>query len=266
MIWQADYFEKVLMSGRTQPLVLGCSPELTASESSSPASQQAQRIFVVKAIGLPEVNQWNLFNELCGNRLARRLGIETPEPSLVNISQEFIDALSSLSSIEHRPQAGLAVGCEYFKGGFATPVIHSSLTMEEATQATSIYAYDLLVQNPDRRTGRPNCAFHGKRIIAYDFEMSFSFLFAILQKGEPWQVSLHGLAQDHFFRGYISKHEVNWRPFISAVRLLDDAQFKEVFEDIPNSWEPWAERVRDHVMSVAMNSDQFELELQRSLL
>src|SRR5690349_10893886 len=112
MIWQADYFERVL-SGRTRPLVLGCSPELTASESSGPDPQQEQRIAVVKAMGLPEVNQWNLFNELCGNRLARKLGIETPEPLLINISQEFVDALSSLFNIEYKPHAGLAVGCEY---------------------------------------------------------------------------------------------------------------------------------------------------------
>jgi hypothetical protein len=209
----------------------------------------------------------NLFSEYYGNQLARELGIGTPEPALVNISQELIDALRvSLSNYGINPQPGIGVGCQYFRGGFTSPQVSIDLTIEERAQAAAIYAFDLMVQNPDRRSDKPNCAFLGKDLVAFDFEMCFSFLLAILQRGEPWEVSKHGLGPNHFFYPNLKKHSADWDPFISMCSKLDAASLDQLFSEVPDSWQEWARKVREHVLDVIMYLNDFKMELQRSLL
>ena len=188
-IWEAERLEDVLGNGRTQPLVIGCVRRTTtatgADELGPGGGSGSRRSMVVKSLGLPEVTQGGRCAELFGNLLARELGVDTPAPALVDLAPEFIEAIKpALSPRGLHPLPGLAAGCEYFQGGFASAVRGAKLAPEELAQAARIYAFDLLVQNPDRRPEKPNCAQRGVRFIAYDFEMAFSFLLVIGQKDE----------------------------------------------------------------------------------
>jgi hypothetical protein len=69
-------------------------------------------------------------------------------------------------------------------------MVIKALGLPEVTEAARIYAYDLITQNPDRRADNPNCGSYNGRLVAYDFEMAFSFLYAIPgTAGEPWEVA-----------------------------------------------------------------------------
>jgi hypothetical protein len=221
---------------------------------------------VVKSLGLPEVTQSSLCAELFGNLLARELGVETPAPALVDLTPEFVEAIKpALFPRGIRPQPGLAAACEYFRGGFASAVPDAALTRGELAQAARIYAFDLLVQNPDRRPEKPNCAQRGGRFMAYDFEMAFSFLLVIGQKDEPWEVAKHGLGPKHLFYSSLRAAEIDWEPFLTDLAGLSDDRLDWLEGCMPEAWRPWTARVRRHLVAAKMHLSEFAWELRRSL-
>ena len=82
--WQAVWFEGVMPAGRTRPLLLGC-------VRGNPARRERRR-FVIKAIGLPEVESFSLAHEFLGCRLARAYGLAAPRAEVVELSAEFLTA------------------------------------------------------------------------------------------------------------------------------------------------------------------------------
>jgi hypothetical protein len=211
-VWKAEWLEQEIGAGRTQPLAIGCIR--TSSET-----PRERRVMIVKAQGLPEITESKLFNEVFGNLLAQELGVATPTPALVEISPLFlVVSRHGLSGKRQHLQSGLAVGTERLEGLMPVPP-GAHLSKDELAQAALIYGFDLLVQNPDRRIDNSNCAKQGDRLVAFDFEMSFSFLLAIVQEGEPWEVSKQSICRNHIFRAALQRaSEVNWRPFIGRLR------------------------------------------------
>ncbi|MEK6300669.1 MAG: hypothetical protein AABO41_08115 [Acidobacteriota bacterium] len=267
--WEAQRFEKVLDVGRTRPLVVDCAYYSSASsEEETSESPPDHRLMVVKSVGHPEVTETSLFCEVFGNLLARELGVATPTPALVNLSPEFVQAVSPLVAeygISLTPSLGS--GCEYLHGGLTPAVPGAFLTQEEVEQATLIYGFDLLVQNPDRRWDRPNCASLAGSLIAFDFERSFSFLLPIIGGlAPPWEVSRHGIGANHLFYSILKAKAPSWTPLIVRLRALTAERLEQLASALPGAWQSEAARVREHITEVIMNLPQFELELQRSLL
>ena len=138
----------------------------------------SMRSLVVKAIGLPEVTRHGLICELLGNLLARELGVVTAPSAIVDIDPDAADAINGglvREGLASRP--GLAVGCNYLRP--LLPVI-GALPEQVEPDVPRLFGFDLAVQNPDRRSDNPNCALYENRLLAYDFEMSFSFLMQVL--------------------------------------------------------------------------------------
>jgi hypothetical protein len=261
-IWEARRLDKVMASGRTHPLVLECEWK----EGREPSRFQ---IMVVKAVGLPEVTEKSLFNELFGNMLANEFGISTPAPGLVHLSEGFAKLANSSAVLrQHQIQirAGLGVGCEYFSQGFAQVIPGTHLTVEELEQAAQLYAFDLLIQNPDRTARKPNCAFRAKQLMAYDFELGFSFLLPVIGLAAPWQVSAHGISTTHVFRPGLKEQRIDWQPFIGALRKLSKKRLIALIETLPEGWRAYGEQVAEHLLEARSKAKTLELELQRSLL
>jgi hypothetical protein len=235
----------------------------------SPADRPRNQTFVVKALGLPEVDQGSICRELLGNILARELGIETPDPAVISISQHFAAAANPvLAQSGLKIAVGMAAGCEYIRGGLTSIPMEALLNAEEIEEATRLYAFDLSVQNPDRRREKPNCAFLGSRVIAFDFEAAFSFLFPILgPKTEAWEVSKHGIAPLHLFQARLKakKATVQWAAATNKLGLIDDIRFKEVSSWVPEFWTQEAQNVLAHLASINAHLSELQLELQASL-
>jgi hypothetical protein len=269
--WEAERFEKVLEAGRTRPLVVDCAYYPAASsdeETNISAGPPDHRLMVVKSLGHPEVTEISLFSEVFGNVLARELGVATPTPAIVNLSPEFVDAVGPLVAeygVSLAP--GLGSGCEYLHGGLTPSVPGGFLTQEEFQQATLIYGFDLLVQNPDRRRDKPNCASLAGFLIAFDFERCFSFLLPIIGGlAQPWQVSRHGIAGNHLFHSVLKAKAPSWTPLIGRLHALTAERLDQLASSLPGTWQSEAPRVRQHVIEVIMKLQEFVLELQRSLL
>ncbi|MDQ3712211.1 MAG: hypothetical protein M3388_08345 [Acidobacteriota bacterium] len=227
---------------------------------------------LVKANGLPRITTLDLYCEILGNLLAREFGIETPEPFIVRIDTEFVQAIRKpLWEKSIMIKAGLGVGCEYYSQGFTAIASNMFLSKEKLEQAIMIYGFDLLTQNPDRREANPNCALKGNKIIAFDFEKSLSFLFPILgQQPEAWELSKLKLSGDerHVFKSNLKarEKEINWQPLIEKMKRINTEKLEEICSLIPLEFGNYTDKICGHFASIMSNSKKLELELQRSLL
>jgi hypothetical protein len=251
-------------NGTTKPLVIECE----YSDENIPV----RKTILVKTKGLPRITTLDLYCETLGNLLARELGIETPEPFIVRIDKDFVQATKkSLWEESIKIEAGLGVGCEYFSQGFSAINSSMYLSKEKFEQAVMIYGFDLLTQNPDRRETNPNCAVKGDKIIAFDFEKSLSFLYPILgQKPEPRELSKLDLTGNdrHIFKSNLKakEKEINWQPLIGKVKQINKEKLEEICSFIPIEFGNYTDKICEHFASIVSNSERLELELQRSLL
>lgn len=253
--WEVQYLEKVL-DGRTRPLVLRCT-QLGVNPSPVP------RTLVVKALGLPEVTRLGLICELLGNILARDLGVLTATPALVEIDEAAAAALNmSLQGKGLKVEPGLAVGSTFLRP--LHPVI-GTLPDDAAAEVPRLYGFDLAVQNPDRRVNNPNCALFEEKLLAYDFELAFSFLMMVGNAFEAWEVSKHGLCAQHIFYPRLRKKKPSWEPLLASLRELTAERLDDLIGCLPADWQGDVQRVRTHLVSLLGALDEFERELQESV-
>jgi len=253
--WEVQYLERVL-DGRTHPLMLRCT-QLGVNPSPVP------RTLVVKALGLPEVTRLGLICELLGNMLARDLGVLTATPALVEIDQDTADALNmSLQGKDLKVEPGLAVGSTFLRP--LHPVV-GTLPDDAATEVPRLYGFDLAIQNPDRRTSNPNCALFEEKLLAYDFELAFSFLMVVGSAFEAWEISKHGLAAQHIFYPRLRKKNPAWRPLLASLRALTPKRLEELIAHLPTDWQGDVQQVRTHLLSLLGALDELERELQESV-
>jgi hypothetical protein len=255
--------EDIKLNGSTKPLVIECE----YSDENIPK----RKTLLVKTIGLPRITALDIYCETLGNLLAREIGIETPEPFIVKIEEDFIDINQKrLREESIKIKAGLGTGCEYFESGFTPVKSNMFLSKEKFEKAILIYGFDLLTQNPDRTENNPNCAMKGDSIIAFDFEKSLSFLFPIFgQKVKPWEFSKLNFSGNnrHVFKSNLKakENEINWQPFIEKVKQIEKENLEEICSFLPIEFGNYTDQVCEHFMSIVSNSRHLEFELQRSL-
>lgn len=254
--YTAFRFIKILESGRTIPLLLECEAVDDVGEL---------RKFVVKVRGLPEVGEYELFVETLGYLLAKELGVQTPLPALIEISQEFIDIVNPiLKESGLSIEAGLGFGSELI-----SPVVAASsyktLNSEQTERAVGIFCFDLLIQNPDRLVTNPNCLFSNGNFVAFDFNMAFSFLLLIGKTNEPWEVSKHQIHTTHLFFPALSGKSINFKSFINKVRGLNGERIEEILTAIPFGDSRWDDKIRSYMISIEENVEKLELEFARCL-
>lgn len=257
--YDATRFVKVLESGRTRPVLLEC--ELADDNGVSVGS------FVVKAADLPEVEEYGLFAETLGYLVAAELDIETPTPVLCRLSDEFVAAVNPvLRSHGLSLQTGIGFGSEHLGTGLVSASAEKHLDAEQTAAALKIFCYDLLIQNLDRTERNPNCLIKNGRIIAFDFNVAFSFLLLIGHADEPWEVSKHLSENRHLFYRALKGKSHDFKPFINRVASLSQERIDEILKAIPFGNGRWNDRIREHFRSIVENAAKLEIEFARSLI
>jgi hypothetical protein len=257
-IWEAVRLEKQLGAGRTKPLLIDCELE---------GVERARRSrFVVKTLGLSEVTRASLCNEFFGHAVARACGAITPDAALISLSKPFIEANAATFAawgLEISP--GMGMGCVYIPGLIPLP---SPLAFrdDDLQSAATVYAIDMLTQNPDRRRDNPNCGLGDDgKITLFDFDQAFSFRLAILRP-DPCHVSEFGFHRQHVFYESLRNRHVDWAPFLNAANGLTGETILSWLADLPIDWREDAQPVVDHITTLSTRLTEFGDELARSLL
>ena len=159
--------------------------------------------YVLKYRGAERMTPSTSAKELLAAFMAIELGIQTPQPALVYVTDNFLETLT-----HHVDYQNILKG----KGvNFGSVNVHPNnniiyqqqLTPEQQQQALQIFVFDLWIQNADRRFEKPNMFFSQDKIFVIDHELAFSFLdvFAFVPQSPPFLLDDMEInsAKNHFF-------------------------------------------------------------------
>jgi hypothetical protein len=194
--------------------------------------------------------------------------VRVPRVALINISDLFV-----LTTAEHLRQRGLslspgvAVGTVYLSG-LAPVTRRPALRDDDIEVAARIYCLDMGLQNPDRRSTNPNCAYDAGTLVAFDFENAFSFRFMVGNRPDPWDVTQFGFHEQHLFHAALRSRGagVRWKQLVADFGRADEPWLTESYGTIPPAWLDTAEQIVSHVRILGDHLAEFERELGRSVL
>lgn len=217
---------------------------------------------ILKTIGRHVIDR-SLCCEYFGNAIAREMGLHTPTPHMIDIDSATASAINSDSRVRGAGLTipnGMAVASEWLRPSTA-PATGQHLGGVQAEEAARIYAYDLMLQQPDRTVTNPNVIEVRGHFVAIDFETSCSFLFSIGSSAPPWRVSSLPYARNHFFRSRLRRDTVDWRALVGQMLSLDVSHIAACVPGLPSSWHDDCERVLDHIQRLRDRMDDLAWEI-----
>lgn len=222
---------------------------------------------LVKAIGCPEIRSpWQLTTEVMGNVVARMMGVQTPRPAFVEISdavaRQVNDSLQS-AGFKFEIKPGVAAGCELLRA-LAPFTVGQTLSLELRTQAIDLFIFDMLSQNADRRAEKVNCGLTKDGLVAFDFELCFAHLFVPLigtQQRLPWEPSNSMDARKHLFYREARSRPPESRYVADLVRRFTEQWRDEVMATVPTEWTREASRIGEDLLSIGDHAEDFARDL-----
>ncbi len=267
MQWIAKEVEDLKTVGRTKPLVASCTLATASLADVGTAPQPNSISFVLKYPGSPEFRPSMLYSEMLTSLIARHVGISTPTPAVVEITAQFAAAANNVLpsyGCHHSIVPGLAYGSEYIRTGLRPIIAGMSMTSTQLAQAALIYAFDLLIQNSDRKVDNPNCQQYRDGYIIYDHELAFSFVYILGEGAKPWQLPDNS-HRNHLFYRDLRGRDIDWMQVLAPFRTLTDELLNEFHSKIPFQWDAYSGKIRKHLSEVIINIEDFGKELHASL-
>jgi hypothetical protein len=216
---------KPLSSGRTKPCLLVAQDE----------AGQEQEV-VVKWRSGPETKDVGGICELIGSLLADDFDLPAPKSVLVDIEADFYRAIP-WPEISKLAQASIGLN-------FASTFLPSMTTWPTGrpvpsgfrTRASEVFAFDALIDNPDRRTNKPNLLWSGDEIRLCDHEQAFSFLRGVIGWRPAWSGQGLEFLRNHVFYVQLKGQAFDWRRMSGALDAISDKRLKEYAEAVPDEW------------------------------
>jgi hypothetical protein len=224
-------FIKPMSNGRTRPVMLGC-------EDAS-----GDRTEVVVKFRSRELTAKAQIAELLAAQLADDIGLDVPRAVVVNVPPGF-EAIVPDPELAALVKASLGdnVGSVNIGPGFTTWPIGRAPHGGQRDQAAAIFAFDLLVQNPDRRVNNPNLWARSDRLGVYDHEQAFSSLFLPIIGGAPmpWvatdQAAGFDFLKQHVFYAALRGGSLDLDSFDEKLGDLTDEALEGYAEAVPKEW------------------------------
>ncbi|MBA3352998.1 MAG: hypothetical protein H0U23_11375 [Blastocatellia bacterium] len=228
----ATDFIPSLKNGRNRPLLLNCRD--AAGES----------LEVVTKFRGHEMNEKSQLVELVSAQLADDLGLDVPRAAVVDVGTDFYTIIPNADDAEMvRASAGLNFGSVHLGSGFTTWPPGRAPHGAQRDQAAAIFAFDALIQNPDRRAENPNLWVRSDRLGVYDHEQAFSFLFLPIIGGapRPWnpvnQATGFPFLESHIFYAPLRGGRFDLGSFEERLADLSDAKIDGYVEAVPEEWQ-----------------------------
>lgn len=167
---------RVLSRGRTKPCLM-----LARDDAGNEVE------VVVKWRAAMELKATGLVCELMAGLLADDLDLPVPKPYVVDLEQGFHSVITTpdVSNLA-RSSVGLNFGSGKLPPGYSIWAREKPIPMLLRPLAAEIFAFDTLIQNPDRRQVNPNLLTNGDEMYRCDHEQAFSFLAGVIGAKPPW--------------------------------------------------------------------------------
>jgi hypothetical protein len=165
-----------------------------------------------------------------------------------------------------RNSVGLNFGTKLVTGFIRGPV--DNFIREAMWQcAVDSFAFDALIQNPDRRYGNANRFTRGDSLLVFDHEMAFSFLAAVLPSPTPWKVDQQQYLRDHVFYRRLKSKPLDLTGFTASLGGLSDGLLGGIRADVPAEWNNEnVVKIERHLRAVQEHRGEFAEEVRRFLV
>ena len=254
---RAVRFEKVMGSGRTQPCLMACEDD---------AGQEVE--IVVKMRGHPQITPGGLMAEALASLLALDLDLPVPCPFLVRIERDLADSIPDPEIREvFLKSVGLNFGTGKWGPGYTIWPRGKRPSRELRQTAMEIFAFDGLIQNPDRRPENPNCVYLGDALLVYDHESAFTHFLCLSPKA-PWEPGGVDFLSQHIFCPGLRGEALELSRLRGALEAIDAARMKEYIAVVPREWEGQAisgAGIMNHLLDCTSNFSRLQIQLQAIL-
>lgn len=245
---KAVTFITALRSGRTCPCLMQCEDD-----------KENNMEVVVKLYSGKESSKTALICELIASLLAQDLDLPAPTPFLIEVEPDFYKGIPDPELSERfRNSQGLNFGSLYLKGGYTTWPQDRSIPNALIQDAADIFAFDVMIQNPDRRKNKPNLLRKGDDLAIFDHEMAFSFLYALVSDEFPWEGKGMDFAKNHVFYNSLKGKDLSWDRLQGALEAIDNPQLDMYTEAIPEKWRKGGanaeKRIQEYIKKARDNS------------
>ncbi|MGH1517920.1 HipA family kinase [Chryseobacterium sp. JK1] len=223
--------------------------------------------YVIKYISAPRMNCNACCRELVASFIAQEMGLVTPNPVIIDVTQDYIETLRGDDSFKLVSDSkGQNFGAEFLQG--LIPFINGqNITDVQFQSATDIFAFDILTLNTDRRTDKHNLATDGKEnMIIYDHELSFGFVHEIFTNPTPWLIKESEMTwiTNHVFYNYLKDKKPDFGTFIDKLDRIDDTFWGKALSMIPTHWQnDQLDKIKHHFDSLSNNKDVFLQQLNK---
>ena len=100
---------------------------------------------------------------------------------------EWISSVTDFDTRETLERsAPIAFGSTSAGNGWSTWATNNSMTAERRSGALKIFAFDVFIENPDRRPSSPNVLVRGDQFRIFDHELAFRVRQVLGRRPEPW--------------------------------------------------------------------------------
>ncbi len=220
---EAEIFQGFQTKGYSKPARLTC------------RRGDGQRIDVfVKFAGGVRSHYFGLCAELLCSVIGRHFGFSTPDPFIVNLSQEFLGGVPNEAKDMVSRSLGLNFATVAVGSGYSVMPAEPRLPRGLSGSAAEIFAFDVLMQNFDRKRDNPNLLWNRERIVLIDHESALSpvlqwpdFNFANFDLDNFY---------DHVFYSEISPADANFQRLVLALQTMATPVLDEFFALIPPAW------------------------------
>jgi len=256
-ILSATSLQRILHSGRTKPCIFFCEDE----------TGERNGEYVVKLKAGMETGVNGLAAELIASQLAGFLDIPTPDAAIIELDAVIAEVIPDAGlALRIRGSSGLNFGSRVITGGFDTWPVSKAIPSSLKTLAAEIFAFDAMIQNPDRRADKPNILWKGDELFIIDHEMSLMFVYDILPTPSPWQISNLRFIKGHLFYNALKGQTVNLDRFAGALELLADNTIETMLTNVPEEWRSDnIAKIKTHISEIAQHSNNFVDEVRRTL-
>jgi len=268
-ITDTDYFlPNVLALNRLESLVRGGTTEPMLIRGICTTTQEKDD-YVVKFKRSPRMSIESSCRELIAAFIAMEIDLNTVQPALISVNQDFINTVKGHDGYKAASESiGFNFGTVY-KCGYSVLIKNQILEDELMKYAEEIFAFDLLISNPDRRTEKPNLLCDGSNILIFDHEMAFSYTTSIFKNPTPWILDEYDYAtyKNHYFYHYLRKNGFSFEAFSNKLKLLDQNFWRKLSVLIPEEWKnDQVELIMKTLNLIINNKDTFIKEIKKLLL
>ena len=194
--------------------------------------------------------------------LAQELEIPTPPPALIKFTKDFINNLEDEEDkkrIEKLP-CKVVFGCKFFAGFMDVPIpvnINSFTNLNPET----IFAFDVLIRNFDRRKNKPNLITRGDSFYCIDHENSLHVNKLFSQYNfQDWAPFNSKGDSCHLFYNYLQKQKnIEFLEFVNLFKTFKIHGLDEVSQCLTNNhWEiEDLEETKEYLLDVINNKQKF---------